>query len=496
MVCSQNKKVVRTEIETTEDAKPFNIINLGRKGVLILTKLNEFVDRKTQFWSISMYNSILQKKWTKKIPLSEDFSYQGFGFENDTAYLFFYKEKKRSTENNLEIISFDLLKGEKSSHDFFIKDKSQLSSLQFYQLTAFITIESKANISLIINDLRQHIFKEVVVDNIEGSKVENFIIDSVQKKLYLLFKREISKHENKFILKKYDFSGNELSSLEINNEDQNKKLLTAMISPLKDGSLCITGSYNLSDEKPSYNIENNVYLEAAGMYFLKIVDNIVKSTRFINFMTFDNINKYLNKREVSKLKKIQENKTLKEFSLNYLLIEHQVLQLDDKIILISEALYPEYRVISDMSYDYYGRMTPTSRAIFDGYRYTNAFVLCLDQEGNSKWNQLFDIWNILTMEIKEKVSVMPLKNELLLSYNDDGEIIYKNLSDTSSITNLENLKVDMSYANDKVMSNPSANIDYWYGNYYLVYGVQTIKNNSLANRSKRTVFYMNKVAFE
>jgi len=268
-----------------------------------------------------------------------------------------------------------------------------------------------------------------------------------------------------------------------------------MLTFLNDGSVCITGSYNLSDEKSSNYAETSI-LEAAGMYFLKIEKNIIKPIRFINFLEFNNIHKYLNKREISKIKKIEEDRTKKDFSLNYLLVEHEIMQVNDKLIMVAEAFYPEYRVISDMSYDYYGRMSPTSRTIFEGYRYTNAFVLCLDEEGNTKWNQLFDIWNILTMEIKERVSIMPLKDDLLMSYNDDGEIIYKIMNDTTTVSDIENLKVEMSYANDKAMSNLSANIDYWYGNYYLIYGVQTIKNNSLANRSKRTVFYMNKVSFE
>lgn len=492
---AQNKKVVRTEIETSEDAKPFNIVNLDKSGLITLTKLNEFIDRKTQNWSFTFYDNMLQRKWTKRLPMSEDFSYQGYGFEKDTAYLFFYKENKRSTENNLKIIAFELTKGNNLHIDTLLTDKAKLTTLQFYQQFAYYTIENKSKISLGINNLAQRTHKELVIDNSDGTNVENLKIDTINQAIYLLIKKEISKRENKLILKKYNFEGTELSSIDINNTDETRKLLTGMITLLKDSFICITGSYNLSDEKSTNNAETSI-LEAAGMYFIKIEGNLIKPIRFINFLSFKNINRYLNKREASKIRKMEENKTKKDFSLNYLLIEHEIIQQNDNLIMVSEAFYPEYRVISDMSYDYYGRMTPTSRTIFDGYRYTNAFVLCLDENGNTKWNQLFDIWNILTMEIKERVSIMPLNEDLLMAYNDDGEVIYKIMNDTTTASDIENLKIEMSYANDKAMSNASANIDYWYGSYYLVYGIQTIKNNSLANRSKRTVFYMNKVSFE
>jgi len=492
---AQNKKVVRTEIETKENDKPFNILNLGDKGVLILTKLNEFIDRKTQNWSFTLYSNILQKKWTKKIPFSEDFTYQGFGFENDTIFLFFYKEDKRTNDNNLKIIALEITKGNTMNIDTLVTDKAQLTTLQFYQHKAFFVIENKTKISLYISDLIQKSIKEILIENKGETNVECLKIDSINKEIYLLLKTEVSKSENKLMIKKFDLNGQELSSTEIINPEVSRKLLTGMISFLNDSSICVTGAYNLSDEKTS-NYPETYILEAAGLYFLKITANNVNPIRFINFLAFDNIHKYLNKREVAKIKKIQENKTQKDFSLNYLLIEHEVMHFNNKLLLVAEAFYPEYRVISDMSYDYYGRMTPTSRTVFDGYRYTNAFVLCLDENGNIIWNQLFDIWNILTMEIKERVSIMHLKNELVMSYNDDGEINYKIINDTTTVSEIENLKIEMTYTNDKAMFNPSANIDYWYDNYYIVYGVQTIKNNSLANRSKRTVFYMNKVSFE
>jgi len=190
-VLAQNNsnKVVRAEIETTENAKPFNIVNLGKNGILILTKLNEYLDRKTQNWSFTLYNNVLQKKWTKKLPLSEDLSYQGYGFEKDTAYLFFYKEDKRSTENNFKIIAFELSKGNSNQIDTLVTDKAKLSTLQIYQQNAYFTIENKSKICLGISSLSQRLYKEILIDNTEKTNVENLKIDSINKVIYLLIKK-------------------------------------------------------------------------------------------------------------------------------------------------------------------------------------------------------------------------------------------------------------------------------------------------------------------
>jgi len=494
-VAAQNKKPVRAEIETKVDANPFNIVNTGSQGVIILNRLNEFLDRKTQNWSISRYNNILQKKWTKKIALNEDLSYQGFDLEEDSVYLFFHKENKKSSDNNLTIIAFDTEKGGSNISSLLISEKSRLTTLKVFNRTAYFTSESKTNIYLNIYDFRKRLNNELIINEASDVNVENLKIDTVNNKIYVVFKKEISRKENKLFLSTYNLNGNKLSSADIAVNDETKKILTASIVLLHDGNIGITGSYNLSSEKANVYTETSV-LEAAGMYYVKIEKNKVNAFQFYNFLIFPDINKYLNKREISKIRKIQESKDQKEYSLNYMLVEHDVLQTNGKLLLVSEAFYPEYRTISDMSYDYYGRMVPTSRTIFDGFRYTNAFILCLDEDGKILWNNLFDIWNILTMEVKERVSIMPLKDEYVFSYNNDGEIVYKSINDTITLSEIDNTKIELTYPNDKIMENPSANIDYWYNNYFLCYGIQTVKNNALANKSKRTVFYINKISYE
>ncbi len=492
---AQSKKPIRAEIETKTDANPFNLVNIGDNGVIILTKLNEFLDRKTQNWSFSLYNNILQKKWTKKIALNEDLSYQGFDYEGDTVFLFFHKENKKSIDNNLIIIAFEKEKGGNNICNLNISEKSRLTTLKINNQHAYFTSENRNNISLNIYNLKLRVNNEIVISESEDINVENLKIDTINKELLILFKKEISKKENKLLLKKYDLTGNELIKIEITNSDESRKILTGVINLLKDGNIGLTGSYNLSTEKTNVYTETNV-LEAAGMYYIKIEKDNKYNFKFYNFLIFDEINKYLNKREISKIKKIQENKDQKEYSLNYMLVEHEVMQINGKLLMVAEAFYPEYRTVSDMSYDYYGRMVPTSRTIFDGFRYTNAFILCLDENGNIIWNHLFDIWNILTMEIKERVSIMPIGNEYIFAYNNEGEIVYKTINDTTTLSEIENIKIDLPYANDKIMENPSSNIDLWYNNYFLIFGIQTIKNNALANKSKRTVFYLNKISYE
>ena len=496
-VIAQNNKPLRAEIEVpSNDENPFKTINLGNKGVLVLYKINEFLDRKTQNWVFTFYDVNLTKLWTRKIPVNEDLIYQRYYYTNDTLYILLLTSTKKAVEDNLKLIKFELKKGNNNSISGSVAEKPSLTALEIKDNKAFFTIENKSNILLYFFDVLKGNKKEIQIENKENCYIESMVLDTINNKLYLLSKWIASKKENKFTLFTYNLEGIELSKIELQTNDPDKKFISANITLNSDQNLIITGSYNFTDEKPVYYTDINI-LEAAGVYFTKFKNNILEKPNFISFLDFNNINRYLSKKEIEKYNNLQDDKkNNKRPSLNYLLLEHDVLHVKDKLILVAEAFYPEYRTVSSMSYDYYGRMIPTTRTVFEGYRYTNAFTICFDNDGKIIWNQLFDIWNILTKDLHERVSIMPIDKEYILSYSNEGEISYKVINDTAVVSEIDNVKIEMPYSNDKIIENVSASLDYWYDNYYLASGIQVIKNNSLANRSKRTVFYLNKIAFQ
>ena len=82
-----------------------------------------------------------------------------------------------------------------------------------------------------------------------------------------------------------------------------------------------------------------------------------------------------------------------------------------------------------------------------------------------------------------------------MAYNREGKIGAKMIRGTEVVEGLERYPLESSYTNDKIVTDTKSNMEYWYDNYFIAYGFQTIRNNSLPN-SKRVVFYINKVAYE
>ena len=85
-------------------------------------------------------------------------------------------------------------------------------------------------------------------------------------------------------------------------------------------------------------------------------------------------------------------------------------------------------------------------------------------------------------------------NELALFYISGNQLYYKITGASENESTLQNITIESKYKGDKVMEDLGSKVIHWYGNYFICYGYQKIKNNRIAE-GKRTVFYFNKLAF-
>ena len=84
----------------------------------------------------------------------------------------------------------------------------------------------------------------------------------------------------------------------------------------------------------------------------------------------------------------------------------------------------------------------------------------------------------------------------MLVYSFDGELKSKVVSGKTVVEGKTGVKIDTGNANDKVKENYGSGIEYWYDNYFIAYGYQKIKSDKYSGKSKRKVFYFNKIAYK
>lgn len=175
---------------------------------------------------------------------------------------------------------------------------------------------------------------------------------------------------------------------------------------------------------------------------------------------------------------------------------HDVIEHDSLFYFIGEGFYEDYHMVTNTYYDYYGRPVPVTYSVFDGYRYFNAFISCYNEKGDKIWDNGMEIFNILTFDLKKRVIAYFTGNETVLAYNHNGNISAKIIRGSEVVEGVEHYPVETTFVNDKIIEDTKSNIVPWYDNYFIAYGFQTIRNNSLIKNNKRTVFYINKVSFQ
>ena len=233
---------------------------------------------------------------------------------------------------------------------------------------------------------------------------------------------------------------------------------------------------------------------AHGMCFSMITDNKQDYIKYFDFSKFENL--YSTVIGSRYRKKIERKKRKgKEVAVGLRLLVHdEIIIQNDEYIMIAEAYYPEYR--TETYYDANGHMH--TRQVFVGYRYTHAVIAAFDKNGELLWDNAFEIMNILSFNLKERVKVLRNSedDDVVLVYNYGGYLHSKVIYGSKVVEGKQSTKIQTKNKKDKVKSSSNSDMEYWYDNYFITWGNQVIKDKGKKlGKKRRQIFYFTKIAY-
>ena len=240
--------------------------------------------------------------------------------------------------------------------------------------------------------------------------------------------------------------------------------------------------------------------QSEGLFFGETVNDKLQFISYYNFLDLKDFLSYLPERKQEKIerKKKKKEKHDIEYKINYFIADHDIIELSDGYLFLGEAYYPTYR--SEMFTTFHmvnGVSMPTTsyRSVFDGYQYTHAVLAKFSKEGNLIWDICFAMnpaskpYTVKRfIAISEKTAssigmVFASGKDIVSKIIDfDGNIIIDNKWDL----------IETGNATDQTRRSIS-DADYWYENYFLIYGTQKIKDQE--DNSKRKVYFVNKISY-
>ena len=488
---------LRIEIETKSDAATYKVTTCADKGVMLFYETTIEQDE-YKFWVFVFYNKFLHEAWKKDVPVFKNMNYSKHAYRSDFLYILFHDaDKKKSEVYNYQILKIDILEGSYELFSGEIPDQSKLVAFDETGnlIIAGINEDDKHAGMYSLNTVSKET-KPVFEIKDYDSRFENIYVDTLSNSFIGLFNVFESKTTQYLLLKEYDINGNPASTFKITPE-AGKKFNTAKITTISESEQLLIGTYDIVKGN-SIDSKNYFKKESSGFFTTRITNGSKIETRYFNFLELENMTGYLMSKEYQTARKKagKDEANMDKYSIDFDLLLHDIIQKDNLYYFIAEAIYEEYHTVTSTYYDYYGRPVPVSYSVFDGYRYFNAFITCFDQNGNKLWDNGMEIFNILSFDLKNRVSLYFDKEDIVLSYNREGKVASKIINGPVVIEGVDYYPLETTYTNDKIMDDTKSNMEHWYGNYFIAYGFQTIKNNSLTQNSKRTVFYINKLAFQ
>ncbi len=530
---AQNSTPLRLEIPAPVGSDPINYVQAGKYGACVFYPTNNESGKDSITWSIMMVDENLKESWRKQVPLHEDVTFLKSLSTNEAIYLLFH-DTKRKKDGNIFVFMIIPRLNIITEHKGIIPEKAEVVDFEVSNNIAFIGFNNRKGqpgiigFSLVSGEKRTY---DITTE--KDALLLDISIDTTRKDIFATYKVQFSSSRNRLFVNQYNSPGALVKTFDFPEQAEQRNFNSAQYIPTGDGKGIVAGTYgfNVSNNRRQYDYYDYYYNRyyynyyspyfmrqsnydanedktpvSDGYYTAKVNNNIAEGVKYYNFANFANAFKYITDpgalrvktKPVRKAEKNQENEPSentddKERTMNLRLLTHDVIVNNGQFIIPAEAYSPEYHTNTQMSYDYYGRSFPTSYQVFDGFRYSHAFVAGFDSNGMMLWNNGMEMRDILTKYLNRKLNCLFVDDEIILYYNANNKVAFKTIQGSTVVENTSYTTLAPQRGTDQHLNEYLGTIEHWYDDYFIATGYESIRNNYLET-NKRNVFYMSKLA--
>jgi hypothetical protein len=488
--------VVRLEFEAAINSDIYELVPLANQGFLVFYETTEEAGEDSKYWFFQFYGPSFEEIWKANIPVVAGTNYQDYFLSDSLLYLFFLNDGKVKTgKENYQLLTLDLHKLVSYETKGSLPAESTYARFCVAGSKVFLGLNIKnEQASLFSIDLETSTVSEFRITYPDQNIIEDLLYDPNTEQIVSIVSNYLSRKQNKMYFLALAGDASFRYDLEILPVITGKYLNSARISITDSAKYMLTGTYgNIATKMPS----QNEYFgeESSGVFATLIGSGKQEMMNYYNFMEFRNLKAGVSARDYYRLQKKKERES-PEYSMNYELLLHQPELHDSTLVMMMDAFYPEFRTVSDISYDYWGRPVTQTYSVFDGFRFFNSILTGFNLKGELVWDNSLEI-NVAPTNHLDKKSAYYFDGEpAILFYNDGSKIAYRICLENSELEPFTKLDLETSQLGDKITAVGRNMLIHWYGYYFLAYGYHTIQNNLLTDKNERTVFYINKIALE
>ncbi len=481
----KDKEKERVEITARQNTDDYQVVPMEDKGVVVFNLIEKTFNSNREF-TFTFYNKALKEVWQKELVMkNRSHTYQGYETDGDRLYLLF----TRWSSSVYYLVEVNVSTSELKVHELNSLKKLEFNDFKVLDQRVFLTGEVKrvpVLLHLSLKEKEKRGIRVLPTSFTKRTELEGLEKDTVNQLVNLTAVNWRGKNGTMTLYSFY--SDGEPAFAPITLDDDHKNLLTAKMFLTGYQQSVIVGTF-----------ANNKTRLSDGLYIAGYNGEQRQYINYYSFAQMDHFFDYLSDRKQTSIKRKQEKKSKKgkDVNLQMRLLVHDLIRKDDQYTLVAEAYYRVYET-QRREYFYGGRYYTRYEQVFAGYRYTHAMVAGFSTNGKLLWDNSIELERRELYPKLEPMVKVGFKdnNELKLSYSYEGEIRSKLIHGSEVLEGQTVMPIAGEFGGDKVKRSDEDNLAYWYGNYFLAYGFQKIKNMDNEDvKNKRKVFYLNKISF-
>lgn len=481
---AQLKQEKRIELELQDGYTDEKVYEFGEKGFVIQSRKEELDDDGMVNWRYELYNTDLEKENEVVVQVSKRQGYDESYSDDNKIYTFFKHRKGEYTLVSLDVntLKHDIVQGE-------LPKKCVVTEMAVVNDYAYFasTIQNAPYVFAV--NCKTGLDKPVIFQ-VPGAKLKHINLEKFQvlekdKEVILHIYAYVSRVRKSYLMV-LDDQGYKKSMFELANDPENT-LTDQTVTKLGENEYILMGTYSTRS------------VMSEGIFFSRLIDEEMEDISYYKFTELNNFFSYLPERKQERIEKKKKRKSSKgkDFVLSYNIALHELVEVEGGYMLVGEAYYPTSHTITTTTM-VNGAPSTSTQTIFDGYQYTHAFISKFSLDGKLEWSQSFEMWpSYKPFVVKRFVNGVVEKDQLKLLFANRSKIVTKVMNNVGEvITDKESESIETLYSEDKTKWTFSS-LNYWYGNHFLIYGKQKIKNkDDQAEKRRRYVFFISKISFE
>lgn len=479
---AQIKQEARKEIDS--DGSAANTMVIGEHGLLVFGGSEGSLG--SDQWNITHFDKDLNQKPVTSFDYPEKGRFGGACASpgNELVYFIFSGRKEQ-----LQLTSYDTRTSETKTVTGKLPPKFKVTSISVLGKTIFVTGKIKREGALMTLDAETG--KATVIPLPGVGK--GMVIDTVQhiegrKAMAVSIIYERSDKERAYEIYFIDEHGVKAEESLKPNTGSDKHIVSSSITWLGTDRYILSGTYSADKQ-----------YKANGIYTAEFRGEQMQFIKYYNFSELKNFYEFIDSHD-QKVKQInraeRKKRKGKEAVIKVNMIAHPVFSYDGGYVLIGEVYFPTFRTEQQTMY-INGTAQTTTIVVFDGFQYSHAVVIGTDKDGNKLWDHCMKIYlEAKPYSVVRNLEVVSNKKEIK-GFFSTGAKIESFTIEKDGIKTEEMGKIETAREGDEITWTGFTRSQYWYKNYFICYGKQSLKNTQDKNIDKnRTVFFVSKVSFD